>query len=164
MLYQQSEIDDRLLRELNEMKKLLDNLPRNIRYEKRLLLFPEHNAREYYSVVLKWLFFIIGATYAYWWLVRYLIKASVGWNRDQILMFIKLNRGKAKVAFDKFRNLYYWKVQSRTSAPLLQSVRVGAVRFTQLRNFKQWLTIGSDFFLSFLGQGGRKSESCLLDF
>lgn len=59
------------------MKKAIDSLPRNIRYEKRLLLFPEHNVREYYPVVLKWLFLIIGATYAYW-LFRYLITAFVG--------------------------------------------------------------------------------------
>jgi hypothetical protein len=68
---------DQLIEELNEVKKMLDNLPRNIRYEKRLLLFPEHNAQEYYSAVLKWVFFIIGATYVYW-LIEYLITAFVG--------------------------------------------------------------------------------------
>jgi hypothetical protein len=68
---------DQLIEELNEVKKMLDNLPRNIRHEKRLLLFPEHNAREYYSAVLKWVFFIIGATYLYW-LIEYLITAFVG--------------------------------------------------------------------------------------
>ena len=76
MPYQQSEIDDRLLQELSEMKKLLDNLPKNVRHEKRILLFPEHNAQEYYSVVLKWVFFIIGATYAYW-IVGHLVEALI---------------------------------------------------------------------------------------
>lgn len=74
--YQKLGTDDQLINELHEMKKSLDNIPRNIRYEKRFLLFPEHNAREYYSVVLKWLFFIIGATYVYW-LFGYLITAFV---------------------------------------------------------------------------------------
>jgi hypothetical protein len=74
ILYEKSEQDDQLIKELNEMKNLLDNLPRNIRHEKRLLLFPEHNAREYYSVVLKWLLLMIIATYAYC-LFRYLITA-----------------------------------------------------------------------------------------
>lgn len=75
--YQKSGTDDQLVKELNEMKKLLDNLTKNVRHEKRILLFPEHNAREYYSAVFKWLFFIIVASYAYL-LFRYLITAVVG--------------------------------------------------------------------------------------
>lgn len=73
---QKSGADDQLIEELNEMKKLLYHLPANVRHEKRLLLFPEHNAREYYSVVLKWVLLIIVASYAHL-LFRYLITAFI---------------------------------------------------------------------------------------
>ena len=48
-----------------EIKKIISEQPKNIVQEKRLLLFPEHNAREYYSVVLRWVLYIIIATYSY---------------------------------------------------------------------------------------------------
>lgn len=48
-----------------EIKKIIAEQPKNVIQEKRLLLFPEHNAREYYSVVLRWLLYIIIATYGY---------------------------------------------------------------------------------------------------
>lgn len=49
----------------HEVKKIIAEQPKNVVQEKRLLLFPEHNAREYYSVVLRWLLYIIIATYGY---------------------------------------------------------------------------------------------------
>lgn len=61
-----SEIQQQLSNELKEIKVFLTSLPRNTRLEKRLLLFPENNAREYYSTVLRWLLYIIIATYAFW--------------------------------------------------------------------------------------------------
>jgi hypothetical protein len=33
--------------------------------ERRYLFFPEHNAREYYGTVLRWVLYIIIATYCY---------------------------------------------------------------------------------------------------
>jgi hypothetical protein len=58
--------------EANEIKNKVDILSKNTRQEKRLLLFPEHNAREYYSVVLRWVLYIIIATYSYW-IVKYMV-------------------------------------------------------------------------------------------
>ena len=49
----------------HEIKKFIAEQPKNVVQEKRLLLFPEHNAREYYSVVLRWLLYIIIASYGY---------------------------------------------------------------------------------------------------
>lgn len=67
-----SEIQQQLSSELKEIKVFLTSLPRNIRQEKRILLFPEHNAREYYSAVFRWMLYIIIATYGYW-IIRYAI-------------------------------------------------------------------------------------------
>lgn len=50
---------------LSEVKKTITEQPKNILQHKRFLLFPEHNAREYYSVVLRWILYIIIATYCY---------------------------------------------------------------------------------------------------
>jgi len=61
-----SEMQQQLSNELKEIKVFLTSLPRNTRLEKRLLLFPENNAKEYYSTVLRWLLYIIIATYAFW--------------------------------------------------------------------------------------------------
>jgi len=40
--------------------------------EKRILLFPEHGAKEYYGTVLRWILYIIIATYGFF-LMKYLI-------------------------------------------------------------------------------------------
>ena len=68
-----SEMQQQLSSELKEIKVFLTSLPRNIRQEKRFLLFPEYNAKEYYSAVLRWLLYIIVATYIYW-IIRSIIK------------------------------------------------------------------------------------------
>lgn len=60
------QMQQQLFNELKEIKVFLTSIPQNIRQEKRLLLFPENNAREYYSSILRWLLFIIIATYGYW--------------------------------------------------------------------------------------------------
>ncbi|MES1197682.1 MAG: hypothetical protein ABUL41_00205 [Chitinophagaceae bacterium] len=51
---------------LEELKKIAESSTKRTGHEKRILLFPEHNAREYYSVILKWILYIIIATYSYW--------------------------------------------------------------------------------------------------
>jgi hypothetical protein len=56
---------------LEEIKKLVLNSPREVLQEKRILLFPEHNAREYYAV-LKWILYIIIAFLSFY-LLKYLI-------------------------------------------------------------------------------------------
>ena len=56
---------------LEEIKKLILNSPKEVLQEKRILLFPEHNAREYYAV-LKWILYIIIAFLSFY-LLKYLI-------------------------------------------------------------------------------------------
>jgi hypothetical protein len=58
--------------ELENIKQLIAVQPKNIIHQKRFLLFPEQNAKEYYSTVLRWIFYIIIASYSYS-LVRYII-------------------------------------------------------------------------------------------
>jgi hypothetical protein len=62
-----------------EVKSLLENIqqfvamqPKNIIHQKRFLLFPEQHAREYYSVILRWIFYIIIASYSYF-ILKYII-------------------------------------------------------------------------------------------
>ena len=50
---------------MSEVKKIIGEQPKNVLQHKRFLLFPEHNAREYYSVVLRWTLYIIIATYCF---------------------------------------------------------------------------------------------------
>lgn len=50
---------------INDVKRIIGEQPKNIIQSKRFLLFPEHNAREYYSLVLRWVLYIIIATYCY---------------------------------------------------------------------------------------------------
>ncbi|MFC0771647.1 hypothetical protein [Terrimonas alba] len=71
-----SEMQKQLSDDLKGIKVFLTTLPRNIRQEKRFLFFPEHNVREYYSVVLRWVLYIILATYGYW-LIRYGINCYI---------------------------------------------------------------------------------------
>jgi hypothetical protein len=51
--------------ELAELKQLMRSQPKNVINEKRFLFFPEHNAREYYSVILRWILYIIIVSYSY---------------------------------------------------------------------------------------------------
>jgi len=50
---------------MNDVKTIIGEQPKNIIQSKRFLFFPEHNSREYYSVVLRWILYIIIATYCY---------------------------------------------------------------------------------------------------
>jgi hypothetical protein len=54
-----------------EIKKLILNSPKEVLQQKRILLFPEHNAREYYAV-FKWILYIIIAFLSFY-LLKYLI-------------------------------------------------------------------------------------------
>ncbi len=67
-------IQKQVSEEANQIKSMLAALHRNTTQEKRILLFPEHNAREYYSVVLRWMLYAIIATYGYW-LIKYAISS-----------------------------------------------------------------------------------------
>lgn len=71
-----SEMQQQLSGELKGIKVFLTSLPKHIRQEKRFLLFPEYNAKEYYSVVLRWFLYLIVATYAFW-IIRYAISLAV---------------------------------------------------------------------------------------
>ena len=64
---------EKLQEDIDHIKKQLSELPRNIVQQKRYLFFPEYNAKEYYSAILKWVFYMPMATYAYW-LLKFWIK------------------------------------------------------------------------------------------
>ena len=51
--------------ELKDIKQLIRSQPKNIVHEKRFLFFPEHYAKEYYSIILRWILYIIIASYSY---------------------------------------------------------------------------------------------------
>ena len=59
---------DALLRietELKDLTELVRSQPGNVIHEKRVLFFPEHYAKEYYSVILRWILYIIISSYSY---------------------------------------------------------------------------------------------------
>ncbi len=64
---------EKLQEDIDHIKKQLSELPRNIVQQKRYLFFPEYNAKEYYSAILKWVFYMPMATYAYW-LLKFWLK------------------------------------------------------------------------------------------
>lgn len=57
---------------IKELKSLIYARPAEVKQEKRILLFPEHGAKEYYGTVLRWILYIIIATYGFF-LLKYLI-------------------------------------------------------------------------------------------
>jgi hypothetical protein len=69
--------EDPELKQLHEdilkVQNQLSGMPKNIIQQKRYLLFPECHAKEYYGVVLRWLLYMLIATYAYY-LLRILIE------------------------------------------------------------------------------------------
>jgi hypothetical protein len=58
--------------ELGQLKELMRSQPKGVIHEKRFLFFPEQYAKEYYSVILRWVFYIIIATYSYF-ILKYII-------------------------------------------------------------------------------------------
>ena len=64
---------EKLQEDIDQIKKQLSEMPRNIIQQKRYLFFPEYNAKEYYSAILKWAFYMLMATYAYW-LLKFWLK------------------------------------------------------------------------------------------
>ena len=56
---------------LEEIKILISRLAET-KQQKRFLFFPEHNAKEYYGTILRWVLYIVIATYGFL-LLRYLI-------------------------------------------------------------------------------------------
>jgi len=50
---------------LEDIKQLLKSQSKNVVHEKRFLFFPEHYAKEYYSIILRWILYIIIASYSY---------------------------------------------------------------------------------------------------
>src|SRR5438045_1164513 len=53
-----------LQEDILKIQKQLSEMPKNVIQQRRYLLFPEYNAKEYYSTVLKWLLYMLIATYA----------------------------------------------------------------------------------------------------
>lgn len=54
-----------IAKNMEEIKKVVAEQPKNVMQEKRYLFFPEHNAREYYGTLFRWILYIIIATYGY---------------------------------------------------------------------------------------------------
>ncbi|MFT3704785.1 MAG: hypothetical protein QM802_20640 [Agriterribacter sp.] len=48
-----------------EIKKIIAQQPKDILQEKRYLFFPEHQAKEYYGTVLRWLLYMLITTYSF---------------------------------------------------------------------------------------------------
>jgi uncharacterized coiled-coil protein SlyX len=63
-----------IAKNMEEVKKVVAEQPKNVTQEKRYLLFPEHNAREYYGTLLRWLLYIIIATYGFFLIIHMLDK------------------------------------------------------------------------------------------
>ena len=63
---------EQLKERLDELKNLIITQPTEVKQEKRILLFPEHDTKEYYGTVLRWILYIIIATYGFF-LLKYLI-------------------------------------------------------------------------------------------
>ena len=63
---------ENLEKSIEDLKELILSQPREIKQEKRILLFPEHGAKEYYGTVLRWVLYIIIATYSFF-LLQYLV-------------------------------------------------------------------------------------------
>jgi hypothetical protein len=64
---------DKLQKDVALIKNQLSEMPKGIIQQKRYLFFPEYNAKEYYAVVLRWLLYMLVATYA-----CYLLRLLIG--------------------------------------------------------------------------------------
>jgi hypothetical protein len=64
--------DESLTTGFDDLKKFIDQMPKAVEVKNRYLFFPEHSAKEYYSSVLRWIFYMLMGTYACW-IIRYAI-------------------------------------------------------------------------------------------
>ena len=55
----------RIETELKDLRESVKSQSKNVIHEKRFLFFPEQYAKEYYSVILRWILYIIIASYSY---------------------------------------------------------------------------------------------------
>ena len=65
-------LDVALKTKFEDMKSFINQLPKVVEVKNRYLFFPEHSAKEYYSSVFRWIFFMLIGTYSCW-IVRYAI-------------------------------------------------------------------------------------------
>lgn len=63
---------EKLEKGIEELKRIIQLLPKEVKQERRILLFPEHGAKEYYGTVLRWILYIVIATYGFF-LLKHLI-------------------------------------------------------------------------------------------
>lgn len=66
-------VKNMLLSGFDNIRQIMESQPKNVIHQKRYLLFPEFTAREHLAVVLRWLLYILIATYCYW-IFKYLIE------------------------------------------------------------------------------------------
>ena len=64
--------DEALKMKFDDMKTFIEQLPKVVEVKKRYLFFPEHSAKEYYSSVFRWIFYMLIGTYSCW-IIRYAI-------------------------------------------------------------------------------------------
>ena len=64
--------DEALKTKFDDMKAFINQLPKVVEVKNRYLFFPEHSAKEYYSSVFRWIFYMLIGTYSCW-IIRYAI-------------------------------------------------------------------------------------------
>lgn len=69
--------EEALKTKFDDMKNFIDQLPKVVEVKNRYLFFPEHSAKEYYSSVFRWIFYMLVATYVCW-TIRYSIWIFAG--------------------------------------------------------------------------------------
>ena len=62
-----------LQEDILKIQNQLSEMPENVIQQRRYLLFPEYNAKEYYSTILKWVLYMLIATYAFF-LVKFFVE------------------------------------------------------------------------------------------
>ncbi len=62
--------DNTLKIKFEDLRNFIDQLPKVVEVKNRYLFFPEHSAKEYYSSVFRWTFYMLVGTYSCW-IVRY---------------------------------------------------------------------------------------------
>jgi hypothetical protein len=65
-------LEEKLKTKFDDLKKFIDQMPKVVEVKNRYLFFPEHSAKEYYSSVFRWIFYMLIGTYGCW-IVRYAI-------------------------------------------------------------------------------------------
>jgi hypothetical protein len=58
-------IESMVAKNTAEIKKILEEQPRSVTKVRKYLLFPEHQGAVFYDIMMKWIFYIVIASFAY---------------------------------------------------------------------------------------------------